>query len=366
MTKTNNKLDHLVSARGIAAWLVVLLHSMAMMPASTPEAAIKVIMHGYLAVDFFFVLSGFIIFINYYTKFDENFREKVFTFYWNRFSRIYPLHLLMLLAYLMLALAFTHFSTSGKPPASYTSQAFLESVFLVQGWSGNPTAWNVPSWSISAEWFVYLLFPFMTIAMRKWVGKLGTHLFLCASLLLAIYLIYAALGIDSLGKSVASMALVRAFVEFSLGTLIGSLFIHHRPLLMQSKILLAGSIASIAAAYIFLNAHDYVIAPLSFFLLVAYLSVDDSFVSKLLSNKALVYLGEISYSTYMVHYFVYDLFKAGWVKDAHIPNPVHLYASFIVVLLLSMLTHKFVEVPTQRYLRDNFFRLPSRPTTDSA
>jgi peptidoglycan/LPS O-acetylase OafA/YrhL len=65
----------------------------------------------------------------------------------------------------------------------------------------------------------------------------------------------------------------------------------------------------------------------------------------------LVYLGEISYSTYMVHYLVYDLLKAAFVTDAHQINQWYLWLSFVAVFVLSVVLHHVVDMPSQKYFR---------------
>lgn len=357
MQQVHKRLDHLVSMRGLAAWLVVLFHSLAILRSALPglpTAVVNVIGHGYLAVDFFFVLSGFIIFINYHDKFFSNFFHNARFFYWNRISRIYPMHVFMLLAYLLLALGFMVASASKTLPPAYTAGAFWQSLLLLQVWGGSASTWNVPSWSISAEWFVYLLFPFTAFLFEKYIRKLAAHLLLAMCILVIVYAVYTLLDIESLGMAIAQMALVRAFFEFSLGVIAGSLFVRHHAFLMRMRVLAAALTMLICIAWYFFDLPNTAVVPLTFFLLVSFLSIDTSLITRALSNKLLVYLGEISYSTYMVHYFVYDVFKAGWVHEAQQVSLGALLVSFLVVLLLSMLTHRCIEIPAQQSLRAGF------------
>lgn len=356
MTKPFGKLDHLVSLRGIAAWLVVLFHSRALLSIPESSAWFRVIAHGYLAVDFFFILSGFIIFINYHDAFAARLRQSVYRFYWNRFSRIYPVHLLMLCGYVGLAVAILFASSAGSLPPSYSLRSLLESVLLLQAWTGSDSAWNPPSWSISAEWFVYLLFPFTVTIQRKFVSTPAQHLALWVGAAVALYFCYTLAELRSLGSSFERMALVRAFWEFQIGMVIGSLFLRHRLVLDRVR-WLAGSLGVLLlVVYVYANLPDFVLIPTVFSLCLACLVADRSILSKLLSTPVLVYAGEISYSTYMVHYLVYDLFKAVWVKDLHHVNQVSLFISFVVVFILSIAVHGLVEKPAQQFLRNRFFR----------
>lgn len=354
MQKNTNKLLHLVSLRGLAAWWVVFFHSLALIQSAMPhlpDAWFRYISHGYLAVDFFFELSGFIIFINYYEKFGAHFVHNSKTFLWNRISRIYPVHVVMLGAYLMLAVVFLYFSSSRTVPDNFTAVTFWQNVLLIHAWMGNPTSWNVPSWSISAEWFVYLLFPFIAVLFRTQVRGIFSHLLVAVLVLAAICVVYLALGINSLGAATATTSLIRALFEFLLGAIAGSLSVHHFEFLKRSHLAVAAAIGVVCCLMFYLDLPNYTSVPFLFFLVVVFLSVDTSWLVNALSNRALLYLGEISYSTYMVHYFVYDMFKAGWVRSGEPVSVLALTGSFLVVLLCSMLMHKFVEIPAQSRLR---------------
>lgn len=364
MQKSTHKLLHLVSIRGAAAWLIVFFHSIELLRRALPQLPatyFRFLEHGYLAVDFFFALSGFIIFINYYEKFGTNFRHNALTFYWNRITRIYPVHLLMLGAYLILTLAFLVASASRTLPAGYTSTAFLQSLMLVQAWTGAPLTWNVPSWSISAEWFVYLLFPPIAVFFHACIRSVKAHLIWAAIFFCAIFTIYTVSGVSSLGSLALGNPLVRALFQFLTGAVAGSLFIHHGTLISRYHGMIGVFAALLAMLMVLVDLPNYASVPLLFFLVVVFLSVDTGVLARALSNKVLVYLGEISYSTYMVHYFVYDVFKAGWVHDGHPVGLVPLMVSFLIVLLLSALMYRFVELPAQAYLRAGVFMRSRAP-----
>ena len=234
----------------------------------------KVLSHGYLAVDLFFILSGFVIYLNYETKITKNFPRSIAPFYWNRLTRIYPLHLLMLLAYLGFAASFIIFSRSATAPASYELKSFIQSLLLIQAWGYGNMSWNIPSWSISAEWFVYLLFPFLAVILAKYLTNIVRHLSLGLVLLLAIFYVYSLTGTHSLGDDVIKMALPRTILEFLLGNIIASLYLHHLEFLKKTKyfFLLAFIIAT--AAYSIYDINDFILIPIIFFSLISFLCVD--------------------------------------------------------------------------------------------
>jgi len=345
------KLNQLAGLRGICAWWVVFYHSLGLMGDSLPGPLRDVIAHGYLAVDLFFLLSGFVIFLSYHAAVANNLPNSIGKFYWNRFARIYPLHIVMLGGYLLLFFSFSHFSSSGAAPAAYTWTSFFQSMFLVHMWVGSELTWNVPSWSISSEWFVYLFFPLMAYSLRKLRGGVATHLAVIALIALLLHLVYAFGGLHSLGSDIPRMALVRTMLEFLMGVFIGSLYINHKQFLLRFSLTALFGFIALSALYVLSPLPDHALIPVAFALLIAYLSVTASRVTALLSRPTLVYLGEISYSTYMVHYLVYDVFKAGFVSDLQEVSQLLLWLSFGVVLALSVLLHHVVDIPSQRYFR---------------
>lgn len=353
MQKQVNRLNHLVSVRGLAAWLVVFYHSLEFLRVTTPglpEPIFNIISHGHMAVDFFFVLSGFIIFINYYHKFQTTFLRNIREFYWNRFSRVYPVHILMLGAYLCLAIAFLNFSASQSLPPTYNTQSFLQNAFLIHAWQNNLTSWNVPSWSISAEWFVYLLFPIIAVFFEKFLKGI------ISNIIFSIFLLITAQALIMLQPpnsdyQFIQLPLVRVTHEFLLGSIAGSIYIYHHDWLVKYQPFLLVIVGLIFCSNYFLNIPSYIVLSAICFLAILWMSTDKSWVTKALHNRVLVYLGEISYSTYMVHYFVKDIFKAGWVKSSYEVDASHLYISFFVVFFLSIAMHHMIEMPAQRYLR---------------
>lgn len=354
MQKQFDRLDHLVSVRGLAAWLVVFYHSIAFLQSAFPTIhpqVLTIVRHGDLAVDFFFVLSGFIIFINYFGSFSSPTIRIILKFYWTRFTRIYPVHFVMILAYLCLVGAFIIWSSSRDVPASFGKMSLLENVLLVQAWKNNDTSWNVPSWSISAEWFVYLLFPGIAIIIATFFRS-AFFVLLTSFFIVSVAGIVGWLNLEITGIPLYAIPLVRVFHEFILGTLIGTLYIHHRSLLMRLRPSLILILIGFAIFAYMLRAPLSLTVPTVCFLSIAFLSVDNSWLTKFLKFKWLIFLGEISYSTYMVHYFVRDVFKALFAKSAFEMDVGPLIASFLVVFLLSCIMYWWIELPAQSFLRN--------------
>ena len=106
----------LTSVRGIAAWWVVLYHFRENLPSRSPEWLLALTAHGYLAVDLFFILSGFVLALNYAESFRGSLAGAT-NFYQLRFARIYPLHFVMLMLFLLNPLAIALFSAGGDASA---------------------------------------------------------------------------------------------------------------------------------------------------------------------------------------------------------------------------------------------------------
>lgn len=128
--------------------------------------AMPLAQHGNYGVVVFFVLSGFIMLHVYRSWFDcEVTAAHYGRFMWHRFARIYPLHILLLFA--TAALIATAWMQQGPFNTPFT---FVLNVLLIQGWvhpHGIALSWNAPAWTISIEFFLYMLFPFLTVVVRR-------------------------------------------------------------------------------------------------------------------------------------------------------------------------------------------------------
>lgn len=150
---------HLESLRGIAALSVVFYHY------SLGFLHLTILKNGFtdnagLMVDFFFVLSGYVMALSYGDKISN--WSQLLNFQFKRFIRLYPLHLIMLLLFLLLEIA--------KYAAGYSSEQnsifgpitgledFISNLFLTHNFTGD-LSWNRPSWSISAEFYTYVFHP---------------------------------------------------------------------------------------------------------------------------------------------------------------------------------------------------------------
>ena len=134
---------------------------------------------GYLWVEFFFALSGFVLTYVYASKVQEFWRGRAyFAFLKARLARLYPLHLTMLFVILAMVIVLRWLAARGGYVSIYdepyhpinTWPTFIANLFLVQAWNIFPyLSWNGASWFVSVEFLLCLLFPvYLLIARGGW------------------------------------------------------------------------------------------------------------------------------------------------------------------------------------------------------
>ncbi len=347
------ELRHLTGLRGLAAWFVVLFHIRWLFYPLWPSWLIATADHGYLAVDLFFMLSGFVMWLNYAQRLRSGGWVETRRFWWRRFARIWPLHGFMLLGFVALAILD---SLRGRPMAQAPLAELPLNFALMQNWGfTNALGWNIPSWSISTEAGAYLLFPLL-VAMGAWQRvSLPGLAAITALLLIILHLLYAAHGETYLGADIGRYGLRRCLIEFALGNIIAMLWMHARQLPEKTRDLACGlATASCAACLLaggWFSLPDTAFVPAAFFTGLLGLTLSRGLMVRLLGAKLPHHLGEISYSTYMAHALLFILFKAAFVpKTGPQPGWLALFGFLAVVLVVSEVLHNGVEMPAQRWL----------------
>lgn len=168
--QSQTKIEELESIRGLAALLVVFFH----IPKWNTSLDIGIINNGYLMVELFFVLSGYVIYTAYAEKITN--KKDLFRFQFLRFGRLYPVHFVFLIAFIFIEIA-KYIAQSKLGIASPNTQPFRENnltaifqqIFLVQaiGSTHNATTFNAPAWSISVEFYTYLIFGMSILFVEK-------------------------------------------------------------------------------------------------------------------------------------------------------------------------------------------------------
>lgn len=353
------ELRALTGARGIAAWFVVLFHLRFMFAGI--GGAHGPLSYGYLAVDFFFVLSGFVIWLTYGEKLRAQGIVGIPEFLKRRIARVWPLHLFMLGCAIPFAVLL---AISGRPDWGQYPPAELPLHFLLlQNWGfTDRLTWNVPAWSISCELAAYLVFPFLVLAI-DW-RKLPTIALLAAAAIFAglVWAIFAATGATVLGEGITTIGVPRCLGEFAIGTVICALWLRWResPMLPALGVTATG-VALLAAHIAGLLPQTFAI-PLAFAALVLLLALTSGMRGNILESAPVHYLGEISYATYLGHWLLWMGFKLVFITGHDMGWG--LFALFAaMVLASSALLYHFVERPAQRWL--NRLPLPAFGTKPS-
>ncbi len=329
----------LTSIRGIAAWWVVLFHLRLLLVPWLPAGAIRVLDQGNLAVDLFFVLSGFVIALNYGDRLAGDWRATG-DFLFRRLVRIYPLHFLILAgfaAYVGAAILFGS-ATLERQDSGY----FLASLLLVQNWGFmGELRWNVPAWSISTETFAYLLFPFLLRLAAPSRRPSWLLAILVLLLGLSVPAFFAATGY-AFPDAVPQTGLFRCLVQFAMGMLLYELYRRLRGSRLAWPLIAAAATFGLAYALFGLP-----VTALAWAALVLGLALGkDGF----LSAPILVWLGRISYATYLCHYLALTIFKFLFVEAGRPVPPALLGFYLLAVLAASALLYHGFERPAQKWL----------------
>jgi peptidoglycan/LPS O-acetylase OafA/YrhL len=122
--------------------------------------------HGYVSTSFFFLLSGFILAYLYWAPNGE-LSTSPQRFWWQRFTRVYPVHLIALLItlpLLFLRLAFD----PGAPSVGLVVASGIATATLTQSWFAPLVPiWSWPTWALSAVVFLYLIMPWLMRVLSK-------------------------------------------------------------------------------------------------------------------------------------------------------------------------------------------------------
>lgn len=358
--KGKPELKALTGARGVAAWLVVLFHLRFMMTGvGGPTGPLS---YGYLAVDFFFVLSGFVIWMTYADRLRGQGLAGIPDFLKRRVARVWPLHLFMLAAALVYALAL---GIVNHPDwAQYPPRELPLHILLVQNWGlTEKLTWNVPAWSISCELAAYLLFPLLAMAV-DW-KRLPTAALIGAALAFAaaIYAVFAAMGATVLGQFILQIGVLRCLGEFAIGTIMCALWLRWRDAPARPAIGAAAIGAALLAAYAAGVIPQIAALPAVFAALVLVLALTSGMRGNPFESAPVHYLGEISYATYLGHWMLWMGFKMVFIHDFAMSWP--LFALFVAMVLgASALLYHFVERPAQRWI--NGLALPRRLAPEPA
>jgi peptidoglycan/LPS O-acetylase OafA/YrhL len=280
------------SWRGICALSVVLFH----LNAGTHFH--DLLNNGYVAVDFFFVLSGFVIGSAYHDRIGD--LGDLTRFSVRRVGRLYPLHLAVLLVYLGLELGRAALGNPHTFTGERSWPAFFADLFLVQGFGTYDLSWNMPAWSISIELWTNLVFAVLALGLGRRLPWIAAAL----AAVMTVLLILAPPVPTPLSQREIEIlnGASQCVMEFFLGVAGFSLFAWARgrglkppgwlewPAVVAAMLTFAfiGRLPSLSPAFIF-------------FAVVMIFAFEAGPVAAALKRPGPLRLGEISYSIYLTH-----------------------------------------------------------------
>ena len=350
------QIDALTGIRAFAAFWVMLLHLQYYRPhgiLGLPGVR-HLISDGWLAVDLFFVLSGFIMMHVHGRDFPTASLARARRFYALRFIRIYPAHFVVLVLHVPLLLLALRMGM-GLSNSAFSTRSFVLSLLLLNGW-GIPgsVGWNVPSWSVSSEWFAYLLFPLIAMAMYR-VRTRRHAVTLMAVILVSTWFLGGMVSHWQKYMLPFSGVLVRVTTEFCLGCLAYRFFTRPLEARVAERVAELSVGAIVLVSLLGLSSTFNVVTIAAFVALVVGLSQAHGFLGSALQSRIAVYLGRISYSAYIVHALVLAVYARA---IRAIPETAGLMIEALIILGYVLLVvpsahilHSVVEEPARRWLR---------------
>jgi peptidoglycan/LPS O-acetylase OafA/YrhL len=367
------RLDALTSLRFIAAAMIVISHTVGYFYLD-PHEVVKNLPLAQ-GVSFFFVLSGFIL---TYVYQDLSGLKATLHFLAARIARVYPVYIITAIV----AFAIFPGSMVAKKPLGMLETAATQ-LFMVHGWIPERFFYfsiNSPSWSISTEFFFYLAFPLLVLNIRKnWIVKLAILALLPVSLIVAsqichlptlgeaeqvsthgllyinplsrIFEFYlgmlTCLVVSRLKQREPDRA-VTTFVELAAVALIVAVIMNIEPLMFKSGLTTKFPTLSLYLKYCG-NMLGYV-------LLIGAVSLERGLVAQIMRAPLLVFLGEVSYSVYLIHYPLFAWYNNNHLLFATTPRIMRYSIYWAALLGLSTASFLFLEKPARKFLRRLFTR----------
>ena len=293
MTKRFEVLD---SWRGICAILIAIYH----FRANSHFFVSKFLSGAYLFVDFFFVLSGFVIAANYLDRLRDGFSVSKFAIL--RFGRLYPLYLVMLLIFLRFEWELAFNVGSSTASNTETISAFLNHISMLQIFGINDfLSWNYPDWSIAAEFWTCLLFALSARYLRSYFWPV---------VVLSICISITTIWIFSKHFMNVSfdLGIFRCIAGFDAGVLVFHFYRQIDAIKLSNTQATAAEFAILLLISFFVSylaeSNAALLSPFLFAIAVSLFAKEAGYFSKVLKLRMFLFLGALSYSIYMTHIFV--------------------------------------------------------------
>jgi peptidoglycan/LPS O-acetylase OafA/YrhL len=334
--------------RFIAALGIVLYHCAIYAEAMGWNAHVTAFDNFRLCVDFFFALSGFVLMHVHGSAVTTG--GDYLRFLQKRLARIYPLHAAMVLVFVVLGIV-----VAGRPMATRIAPvldpaAALPNLMLLHSFGVTQTlSLDFPSWSISAEWFLYLLFP----TLAAFVLRIGPRGAIAAAIAfaLALALTREGLGMRDWTHATFDLGLLRAVPSFVAGMAACVIVERATSLHLSWSWVYAAGVALVG---LMLSPAPSALSIASFPVFIGLVALaEHGGAPTFLTRTPFPSLGNASYSVYLLHAFVM-LLAAEAINATGVtgmPALIALTATTIFCTIpLALITFRFYEAPMRRLL----------------
>jgi len=346
------RIEQLTFTRFIAAIAIVVFHFGRESQLFSNDYVSFIFNNANIGVSYFFVLSGFVMIIAY-----RNRTVSFFNYLKNRFARIYPVYFLAILLFIVIQ----SFGSLNK------ADVFLNVTMLQSWFSGKAQTINYPGWSLSVELFFYVSFPFLLnyIYSKKNLKSITSIIlgFWLLSQLLFHGIIYDVITIPYYSVDDLFYHPILHFNEFLIGNLAGLYFVKRKDsssdknYLPQIAVLFLGFLA-LLKFQIGINFHNGFLAVV-FVPIIFLLSGSNDIVSRFISKKPFVFLGEVSYSIYILQVPIWLLLTDYRMeKYFGVNKELDVTASFLIrlfiLIVFSSLCYLYFEKPLRKKIKNYF------------
>ena len=349
----------LTGLRGVAAVLIAAYHFIG--------SGVLGVSSFYLGVDLFFILSGYVLAYNYPNVFSFLISARSFgDFLYKRIARIYPAYLFFTSIYIIKLILNIH---NSQASASFlTAKNIIGNAALLTSWGLGITPIVQPSWSISAEMFCYLLFPFLMLALARRPRATGIVMLAGSCLgLLAVSL--SGFGVSGdLDVFGGVLSLLRALAGFSIGILLCRFCRRCRSRKIGGASFVAALVVLVFAGIMGLG--DLWKVP-ALVMLVHAASTDNQVTTLILGNRPIHYLGRISYSFYLAHAaFIGPFSMVARKLDGHVGMGAANAIAFLLyvgaLVAVASVTYPLIEIRGKKLILRMLRRYPSRDRVEAS
>lgn len=354
----------LTSLRFFAAALVVIYHYDANRFTRLPEFVRNWFETGYEAVTFFFLLSGFVLaYVYHRTDRSGPVIDSLSSFFTARFARLFPALYVSLLVALPFFVAPGLFDEDDRLSPRVVVEGVLVLTGLQAWWPAAALAWNPPAWSVSVEWFMYLTFPLILLAMRHLSAGLmlvSAFALVVAVALLRVAIMDAPRGVDpDLWYNFTHFFPLFHLPQFILGAALGRAYLEGPRLApaLAAWMFAAGTLGLLILLFeldgLPLRIRSNAVLVIFFTLIIYGAAQPGHAAYRLLSRQPFLQLGNISYSMYALHQPLEYWWDWGGPREwgLRLPALSDFLIYFAIVVVLSALCYRYVEVPMRRWIR---------------